>query len=99
MGGQLYDPDLQKGVRKKTLSSPQYVDFPKSSNYEEVIKRGKEVFFPKEVNDMSQYYLASTSGIPFHVDNPEDWSLGEFPTEHGFQPSKTRFYLVYKDTN
>ena len=95
----MYDPDLQKGVRKKTLPSPQYVDFPRSSNYEEVIKRGKGIFFPKGVNDTSQYYFASTSGIPFHVDDPEDWSLGEFLNEHGYQPSKTRFYIVFKGTS
>ena len=95
----LYDPDLQKGVRKKTLPSPQYVDFPKSSNYKEVVKRGREIFFPKEENDPSCYYLASTTGIPFHVDDPEDWSLGEFLSEHGFQPSKVRFYIVFKGTS
>ena len=88
----LYDPDLQKGVRKKTLPSPQYVDFPKSSNYEEVVKWGREI-------DPSCYYLASTTGIPFHVDDPENWSLGEFLSEHGFQPSKVRFYIVFKGTS
>ena len=33
------------------------------------------------------------------VDDPEDWSLGEFLNEHGYQPSKTRFYIVFKGTS
>lgn len=91
----MYDTRSQKGTKRKTLPSPRVIDFDATATYMDVVKRAKESFFPENTDDMNAYSLAGTSGIPFDVDNKENWVIGEFLKEHGYQPSKLRLYIIY----
>ena len=92
----MYEPDLQRGVKKKTIPSPRVVDFAKSALYEEVLQQAKDIFFREDEHDLGDYCLAGPSGVPFQVDDPTDWVLYEFLKQHGFQPSKLCLYIMYK---
>ena len=91
----VFEQELQRGVKKKTIASPRVIDFPKSSCYEDIIRKGKSVFFGDETDDIGCYHLCGPSGVPFDIKCPDDWVLQDFLKEHGFQPSKLRLYVMH----
>ena len=94
----IYVSELDRGVKKKHLPSPRIVDFMRSSNYEDVIKLGKELFFKEETDDLELYCLCGTSGIPFHIEDKDNWNIYDFMKDHGYQPSKFKLYVMLKST-
>ena len=70
--------ELDRGVKKKHLPSPRIVDFMRPSNYEDVIKIGKELFFKEETDDLKLYCLCGTSGISFHIEDKDSWNIYDF---------------------
>ena len=70
MGGMVYEPDLQWGVKNKTIPSPRVVDFAKFAVYEEVLQQPKDIFFRENEHDLSDYCLAGPSGVPYQVEDP-----------------------------
>lgn len=71
------------------------IDFPRGALYEEVLEKKRENFFSDKTEDITAYCLAGSSGVPFDIEDPEDWVLQDFIKEHNFQPSKLRLYVVY----
>ena len=90
----VYSVEEENGIKRKSIPPPRMVDFVKGSTYEEVIQRGRDLFFTSYTNELSNYCLAGPAGVPFHIEDEEEWSLEEFMKEHGFQPSKTRLYVM-----
>ena len=91
-----YDCELERGVRKHNIAPPHVVDLPKSVTYNEIIKKGQEIFFNDCSSDIKDYYLSGTAGIPYDIEDKENWTLSDFMKSHGFVPSKFRLYIVYK---
>ena len=90
----MFNSSLEKGTRKKGLPSPRIIDFDLLSSYDDVLDKAKDIFFPKEANDLNAYSLATSSGVAFDI-NKENWRLGDFLKDHSFQPSKVRFYILF----
>ena len=95
LGGMVYNHDLQKGMKKKNISSPRVIDFSRSSQYSDIIAKGISVFFPSESDSVRNYCLAGPNGIPFEIEDEEEWYLGQFLKDHNFQPSKLRLYILH----
>ena len=70
----------------------------RSSNYKDVIKIGKELFFKEETDDLKLYCLCGTSGIPFHIEDKASWNIYDFMKDHGNQPSKIKLYVMLKSS-
>ena len=69
-----------------------------SSNYKDVIKRWKELFFKEETDDLKLYCLCGTSGKPFHIEVKDNWNIYEFMKDHGYQPSKFKLSVMLKSS-
>ena len=95
MGGMIYNEELQRGIKKKTIPPPRIVDFSKAASYSEVIEQAKAVSFSDSKNDNSCFALAGPSGTLYEIQDSENWILQDFMKKHGFQPSKLRLYIVY----
>ena len=95
IGGMMFNTTSRKGIKRKDLPSPKIVDFDACSSYEDIVMKGKELFFPQESDNFDAYSLAGSSGVPFDIADKENWVLGDFLKEHGFQPSKLRLYILY----
>lgn len=89
----MFNKEKQCGVKKKNIPSPRIIDFHKSSSYEDIINKGRSVFFENESDDLTCYSLCGPSGFPFEI--ASRWVLEEFMKHHGFQPSKLRLYIMY----
>ena len=53
------------------------------------------VFSLRKLTTFDAYSLATLSGTAFEI-NKENWILGDFLKAHALQPSKVRFYILFK---
>ena len=96
LGGMIYDPDLERGIRKEILPEPNptKVEMPKNASLEAVFHKAKDLYFKDDVDEaLVSYKLADSGGIPIHVDDTEKWNLGDFYQQNGLVPS--RYKLCY----
>ena len=64
----VFNKEKQRGV--KNIPSPRIIDFHKSSSYEDIINKGRSVFFENESDDLTCYSLCGPSGFPFEIASP-----------------------------
>ena len=79
----IYDDVLERGVAKQNIPSPRIVEFQKSSNLSDVITKAKLIFFPDKDIVPEGFALANSHGVPFSVEDRDDWVLSEFLSIHG----------------
>ena len=92
-----FDPEKQRGVRRRTIPAPMSMQFSASCGYEEVLKIGKETFFPDfDDSPLTYFCLSDSSGTLYCIKNKATWTLSEFLNELGIAPSKLRLYAVYR---
>ena len=94
----IYDPDLKRGVKKKDLGStcqnPTRVEVNSDSSMESLFELASSLFFNKLSSTIEEYNLADSSGVEIHVANKDDWTIGSYYQNHGFVPSKHKFYIM-----
>ena len=56
LGGMLYDVNLKRGVRKKSLPepNPQKIELPKYCTYQITIEKAKELYFSERIDEDGQ---------------------------------------------
>ena len=89
--GMMYDPDLERGVKKKILPepNPSRVELPKIASVEMVVAKAKELYFRDEPGDdiATSYRLADSNGVTIVIDDPDKWNLWDFYQQNGLVPS------------
>lgn len=67
-----FDFDQEKAVRRRTIPSPVAMSFNASISFEEILKIGKEKFFPDLDCPLESFCLGDSSGItlPISTINP-----------------------------
>ena len=71
----MFNTTSRKGIKRKDLPSPKIVDFDAGSSYEDIVMKGKELFFPQESDNFDAYSLTGSSGV---LVDKENWILGDF---------------------
>ena len=94
MGGMLFDRSVQKGIKRRYIPPPMILTFLSNAFYKEVIQKGVEKFFPHDADSPDLFCLADSSGIPFEVEDKDNWCLSEFVQQSGLPPSKLRLYVM-----
>ena len=92
----IYDDELQKGVKKRFIQPPVNVPFPSTATYDDLIKFGRETFFPDESSPLDTFCLCDSSGTMFKVEDRSIWVLSEFVQNSGQPPSKIRLYVTWR---
>ena len=87
--------ELERGVRKHNIAPPRVVDLLKCAAYNDIIKKWQEIFFKDCSSDIKDYYLSGTAGIPYNIEDKDNWTLVDFMKSHGVVPNKLRLYIVY----
>lgn len=97
----IYDPDLEKGVKKRLLPEPNpaKVELPKNASLDLVISKAKELYFKStEFMDHEDlrvsFKLADSTGVTILVEDATHWSLGEFYHQNGLVPSRFKLYVM-----
>ena len=67
-GGMVFDADQQKAVRKRTIPPPSAMSFSGSLTYEEVLKIGKESYFPELDCSLKSFCLGDASGVLYQIE-------------------------------
>ena len=99
LGGMVFDSELKRGVRKKSLSepNPQKVEMPRNATYSMVIEKAVELYFEDfkgEDEVTNDYVLCDSSGIVIPVKEQSAWSLGSFYQKNSLQPSRYKLYVA-----
>ena len=97
----IYDPDLEKGVKKRLLPEPNpaKVELPKKSSLDQVISKAKDLYFKStEFMDHDDqrvsFKLADSTGVTILIEDSTNWSLGEFYQQNGLVPSRFKLYVM-----
>lgn len=93
--GMAFDPEQQKAVRRRTIPPPSAMRFSGSITYEEILKIGKDHFFPELDCSLESFCLADASGVTYQILDKATWTLSQFLKEIGVAPSKLRLYILY----
>jgi len=93
MGAMKFNTAQQRGTRCKELGPNVGISVAPSSNYQELLEKGKTLFF--DSSEDYSYFLADGQGskLPDNLDG-HLWTLMEYMNKHGYHPCKTRFYCV-----
>ena len=59
----MFDADQQKAVRKRTIPPSSTMSFNSSLTYDEVLKIGKEIYFPELDCSLESFCLGDASGV------------------------------------
>ena len=94
LGGMVFSDSLQRGIKKKIIPSPLVLSFPFDATYEDVIRKGVEMFFPNTSTDCDIFTLVDSNGIPYHIENKSIWTLSSFIKTTSLPPSKLRLYVM-----
>ena len=91
----LYDCDLKKGIRKKSLPEPNptKVEVESNSSLLEVQKRAKELYFKKYTTPPEMLLMGDSSGVPILITDTT-WTIGTFFQNHSLQPSRYKMYFM-----
>jgi hypothetical protein len=92
----VFDADQQKAVRKRTIPPPSAMSFNSSLTYDEVLKIGKESYFPELDCSLESFCLGDASGVLYQIKDKATWTLSQFVKEVGVAPSKLRLYVVFR---
>ena len=79
-------------VKERYIPAAQTMTYPTNASYELVIEKGREVFFPDEINENDCFALADSGGVP---KNRGEWVLSKFIEGLKQPPSKLRLYILY----
>ena len=93
----MYDPYLERGVRKKLLPEPNptRVELPKNASLGTVFDKAKEIYFKDEpVDEDISYRLADSNGVTILIENVDEWTLWEFYQQNGLVPSRHKLYVM-----
>ena len=103
LGGMIYDPRKNKGVRRKFLPEPNptKVDMLKDSTIFDVFQKSIELYY-KEFSDVkiNDVMLADSVGNMIHVDDLSGWKLSDYYSRNQFVPSRRKLYtMIYLPNN
>jgi len=85
----------QRGIKCKELAPNVGISVAPSSSYQEVLEKGKALFFKSSNSKDYSYFLADGQGSKLCDDlDGNSWTLMEYMNKHGYYPCKTRFYCV-----
>ena len=91
----IYDPDLEKGIRKKCLPEPNptKIEVPKHASLSEIFSKARELYFKDDLGDEGfSFKLADSGGTPIHINHPDNWNVGDFYQQNG--PSRYKLYVM-----
>ena len=73
----MYDCDLKKGIKKKSLPEPNptKVEVESNSSLLEVQKRAKELYFKKYTTPPEMLLMGDSSGVPILRYNMDYWYI------------------------
>ena len=77
----MFDSTKKRGVKRKSIPSPEDVEFPFTATYEDVLEKGKAIFFDDEI-PLSSLVIADSNGCK--IEPGQDWTIGDFYSENGY---------------
>lgn len=97
IGGMEYDSHKKRGVKKKYIPTPEEIELSFDASLEDVLQKGKEIFFEDLSPHLTSLVLADSNGhqIPISADDEEDWTIGEFYNQNDYKPSRYKLYVMY----
>ena len=92
----LYDSDLQRGIRKKTLPEPNptKVEMQANSTFLDMQQKAKQLYFKEFLTPANELIMADSGGMPILSSIDGNWTIGGFYEHHGFQPSRYKLYFM-----
>jgi len=89
----VFDSTKKRGVKRKSIPSPEEVELPLSATYNDVLVQGKSLFFDDEIS-LNSLVIADSNGNPIDPGDREQWTIGEFYSENGYKPSRFKLYVM-----
>ena len=93
-GAMIYNEEEGKGIRNSKIP-PQKFKLFSTATIEDILNMGRKAFFSELDPPLDTLHLANSSGQIIDV-NSENWTLGKYFDENGYQPSRHKLYIVYK---
>ena len=84
-----------RGVRSTKIPA-QKLSFTSTSTYNDILMAGKDAFFPDYDPQLNSLHIADSSGKVIKSTG-DDWTLGKYFEENGFQPSRHKLYIMFKE--
>ena len=93
-GAMIYNEEEGKGIRNSKIH-PQKFKLFSTATMEDILNMGREAFFSELDPPIDTLHLANSSGQIIDADS-ENWTLGKYFEENGYQPSRHKLYIVYR---
>ncbi len=90
----VFDSVKKRGVKRKSIPSPEEVEMPLAASYKDVLEKGRQLFFDGDVS-RNALVLADSNGSVIDPGEEEEWKIGEFYSENGYKPSRFKLYVLY----
>ena len=91
----MYKEEEGRGVRSSKIRTQKF-SLPPSATLDDVLKMGKEAFFSELDIPLRYLHLVDSSGLPIETGD-EDWTLGKYFEKNGYQPSRHKLYVMFKE--
>lgn len=91
----MYKEEVARGVRISKIR-PQKLEFLPGATLEDILNKGREAFFSELDPPLSSLHLADSSGNVVDAES-DDWTVGKYFEENGYQPSRHKLYIMYRE--
>ena len=91
----MYDSAEKQGVKRKSIPSPEDVELPFTTTYNDVLEKGRSLFFEDDDIPLGQLVIADSNGCEIDPGNYEEWTIGDFYSENENKPSRFKLYVMY----
>lgn len=92
----VFSDDEGRGVRSSKIPS-QKISFPPSATLRDILEKGREMFYSELDIPMHFLHLADSSGQIINAEG-DKWTIGKYFEENGYQPSRHKMYIMFKET-
>ena len=91
----IYKEEEGRGIRSSKIRPHKFDLFP-DATLEDILNKGREAFFSELDLPLSTLHLADSFGQMVDI-NSDNWTVGKYFEENGYQPSRHKMYIMFKE--